>query len=542
MLERVAQVGARRSVVVGLAVVVALMLVAAVAAISTRPDDPRRAADTTGGSAGGDDVTLGATSDTVLGDLTDGGPSTTAAAVVLGPSAPTSTVRSTAPRGTSVTTVATASAGDGRCTGSPARQWDDPQSPPCVPRWSGDNGGATYQGVTATEVRIAVPASVMEPAGRLLATFFERQLETYGRHLVLRPFDGQPQSCDAAQALAADVYAREKPFAALGLEGGVEQCWSTSMNQRGVVVVTARTGETSGDLVQFPKLRWSYPMTVDLQVAAMGRWICDRLAGRTARFGGPDVAGRHRKFGVLTEGPSWPAETLQRCGEQAVVRQASGAPDSASAVSALRDTGVTSVICFCTSPAAATQADALAWYPEWILGSYGVGESLGDLRAWSGAQAQHLFGITATPRNLSVEATPMFRAFRAVDATFTYVPSRDGARLAGWFRLYRELLLLSSAIQLGGPKLGPNAIDNGLHGAAFPNPTDPRNAGAVGFPDTTYAMTQDVAEWWWSSRQVAPQDGGQGAICYVDGGRRHTTAAGWPAGEGALFTGACDTG
>src|SRR5688572_3792251 len=35
-----------------------------------------------------------------------------------------------------------------RCVGDPPRQIEDPQSPPCVPYWSGDNGGATTKGVT----------------------------------------------------------------------------------------------------------------------------------------------------------------------------------------------------------------------------------------------------------------------------------------------------------------------------------------------------------------------------------------------------------
>src|SRR5687767_12772366 len=30
-----------------------------------------------------------------------------------------------------------------QCVGDPPRQIEDPQSPPCVPYWSGDNGGAT---------------------------------------------------------------------------------------------------------------------------------------------------------------------------------------------------------------------------------------------------------------------------------------------------------------------------------------------------------------------------------------------------------------
>src|SRR5687767_737413 len=42
-----------------------------------------------------------------------------------------------------------------QCVGDPPRQIEDPQSPPCVPYWSGDNGGATWRGVTRDEIRVA---------------------------------------------------------------------------------------------------------------------------------------------------------------------------------------------------------------------------------------------------------------------------------------------------------------------------------------------------------------------------------------------------
>src|SRR5688572_7868513 len=46
-----------------------------------------------------------------------------------------------------------------RCVGDPPRQIEDPQSPPCVPYWSGDNGGSTWRGVTRDEIRVVDPNS-----------------------------------------------------------------------------------------------------------------------------------------------------------------------------------------------------------------------------------------------------------------------------------------------------------------------------------------------------------------------------------------------
>src|SRR5688500_10546893 len=62
-----------------------------------------------------------------------------------------------------------------RCVGDPPRQLEDPQSPPCVPYWQGDNGGATWKGVTRDEVRVVIPHyDVNQAAGfhNILAGFF----------------------------------------------------------------------------------------------------------------------------------------------------------------------------------------------------------------------------------------------------------------------------------------------------------------------------------------------------------------------------------
>ncbi|HEX9889335.1 MAG TPA: hypothetical protein VGA69_07640, partial [Nitriliruptorales bacterium] len=39
-----------------------------------------------------------------------------------------------------------------RCVGDPPRQTEDLMSPPCVAHFGGDNGGATYHGVTGEQI------------------------------------------------------------------------------------------------------------------------------------------------------------------------------------------------------------------------------------------------------------------------------------------------------------------------------------------------------------------------------------------------------
>src|SRR5205823_4068075 len=43
------------------------------------------------------------------------------------------------------------------CVGDPPRQIEDPQSPPCVPFWRGNNGGGTSKGVGRNVIKIFVP-------------------------------------------------------------------------------------------------------------------------------------------------------------------------------------------------------------------------------------------------------------------------------------------------------------------------------------------------------------------------------------------------
>jgi len=75
------------------------------------------------------------------------------------------------------------------CVGDPPRQIEDPQSPPCVNYWKGDNGGATSYGVTRDEIRIAVPQGSAFETPRddedAIARFFNTHFEFYGRKIRL---------------------------------------------------------------------------------------------------------------------------------------------------------------------------------------------------------------------------------------------------------------------------------------------------------------------------------------------------------------------
>src|SRR5947209_935203 len=110
------------------------------------------------------------------------------------------------------------------CVGNPPRQIEDPQSPPCVNYWKGDNGGATSYGVTRDEIRIAVPQGNGFETPRddenAIADFFNTHFEFYGRKIRLEQFYvtgdtfAEPKPTDMI-ADARYAYAPLKGFASL---------------------------------------------------------------------------------------------------------------------------------------------------------------------------------------------------------------------------------------------------------------------------------------------------------------------------------------
>src|SRR5687768_12377464 len=97
-----------------------------------------------------------------------------------------------------------------KCVGDPPRQIEDPQSPPCVPYWEGDNGGATYQGVTRDEIRIASP-EFSEGLHNVLQNFFNKRFEFYGRRMTL--FKVPNEKGDPEEQRADAVYTDEQESA-----------------------------------------------------------------------------------------------------------------------------------------------------------------------------------------------------------------------------------------------------------------------------------------------------------------------------------------
>jgi hypothetical protein len=472
-----------------------------------------------------------------------------------------------------------------QCVGPPPdRQIEDPQSPPCIAYWQGDNGGATWQGVTRDAVYIAIPTPESKTAQyNALFNFFNNRFEFYGRKIVPEfcsstnsgGSDQATQVADAATSASGCNGSMPKPFASTFYRQANGVYYMPQMACRyHIVVVGSYSPYDSKFMDRCAPYQFQYPMLVDNEFANVGEWICNRLAGQDAVYGGTSpvtVGGAAlntlpRKFGVLLEPfadddpvdrPSAldPITTrLKACGDpvapkDAIVNPVNGEFDPTTAQNAmlqLKNDGVTSVICMCNFFSFGTlqrAADSNAYTPEWITSTFGLNDtdSSFTLGADPNDQMQHTFGITFQPRIISPLQNPYNVALQEGDPT----QSPDTTSLVdAELEIYRALLLLASGIQMAGPHLTPQTFAAGLRQTNFPNPITATHAGAVGFHLDGYSMTDDAAEWWFSTTATGPfsdSSSHPGTVCYLNGGRRYALGS-WPRGPAPFFSGTCDSG
>ena len=478
------------------------------------------------------------------------------------------------------------------CVGPPPlRQIEDPQSPPCIPYWKGDNGGATSKGVTRDSIYIAIPTPKgFQKEYLALQNFFNKRFQFYGRKLVFqfcKPTagddsngsggqDGQVQ--DAATA-AAGCGNNIPPFAAnyYQFDNGRYFNHEMACRYKTVMVASYTPFDTSYMKTCQPYL-FQYTMASELMFDQMGEWACARLAGRPARFGagstntGADLRSTTRKFGIFLA-PFYHDDPVARqsalrgitsrlkaCGaevtpDRIIINPVSETnagqsldPVSASnAIAQMRNADVTSIFCFCgVFPfGALTRAAASNSYsPEWLGSTYGILDDYNGLllSAAPTAQLQHLFGVSFLPRHVKPLLEPYNAGIQEGDPSVA--PRTSNGDFTNFTQLYRPLLIIASGIQMAGPNLTPQTFQQGLLKTTFPNPVTPLNAGDVGIEPEGFSFTRDGTEWWYSSSARGPysddDSAGKGAICYLDAGRRYRPGT-WVKQERTSF-GTCDSG
>jgi hypothetical protein len=474
------------------------------------------------------------------------------------------------------------------CVGPPPeRQIEDPQSPPCIAYWQGNNGGATSQGVTSDTIYVAVPTpNGFNKEYAAFQKFFNDRFEFYGRKIQFEycsPKAGSgsqgsgnqaDQTSDAAQA-AAGCEGKPKPFASTFYQFDNGRYYDQVMSCRyHVVTVGSWEPFDTSYMNQCAPYFYNYPMVAQDIFARIGDWSCAQLVGRNAAYAGDQIYTKtKRNFGIFlapytSDDPvarrsalNGLVDRLRQCGanipEKQIIINPVGetspglAVDPASANNAIvqmHQANVSTIICLCaTFPfgALAKAASSNQYHPEWIGSTFGGLDQvvIQELAAAPADELRSLFGLTFAPRQINPLLEPYNAALQEGDPSIG--PETKSTDYSNMTQVYRPLLLLASGLQMAGPHLTPQTFLEGLRKTRFPNPITSIHAGAVGISPDGYTFTQDAAEWWWSNTARGPYSddsaAGKGAICYVNGGARHDLGT-WPHTAPNVFTNSCDSG
>jgi Periplasmic binding protein len=482
-------------------------------------------------------------SSTSMTALTAGASSTTASTVTVG-SLTTTGARQASASGGSPAIAAPSSARVARsgvlCAPGVLQVPWSVYAPPCLGAFHGDNGGSTSHGVTGDTITLSYrrsnstqDAALAAMAGdavpgtddqiiadlRAYIDLFNRSYELYGRHVVLRDFQGQgdwiaedggrgqPQA-SADAATAHDLGA----FADVTLYLKSSFLYWPALAQQGVITF-APIGPPLSTFEQYSP--YAYGSVVPADTTADHFWtplLCRRMAGMPAIFAGdPAMQQRDRAFGFITPDTPWYVNggdelvsALAGCGVKFAKRAsyalnpAEAESETTSIVAQMRSAGVTTVVCWCdpVSPVLFSQAaDQQQYRPEWIEPDWPEPPA----RLYSRQQWQHAL-------SLGHQWTPKARR----ESYLAFKLASGGREPAEQYYdyLYEGLLQLFSGLQAAGPNLNPVAFQRGLR--SLPN-SAPGEWGAWGYSPNGFAPFRDNALTWWNPDATSGFDGKRGA-------------------------------
>ncbi|HUR49889.1 MAG TPA: hypothetical protein VMY88_10250 [Acidimicrobiales bacterium] len=479
-----------------------------------------------------------------------------------------------------------------RCVGTPPRQTEDPLSPPCVAVFNGDNGGSTYNGVTADEIRILMyfngggrwcnygdegcPAGPVDklfdlaqpPADdefyhlefyRNWQRYFNERFQTYGRlvHFYVY-YNNTLTNPETRRADAASMLDRVKPFAVIDFVYGNSDVFVDAMARRGVMNFGGTALRTEAAYRRHPGLVWSFAPTVERMARSFSSFLCTKVQPFGASFSGNEGQnGTPRVYGLLhTSDPGQSQylalnqlvrEQAESCGIQFaaegtypacyVLAGTGGNRDEAVIMADFQQKGVTTIIWpGCYEGNMTHAASAANYYPEWITTDYRgmerseTGLVVQEKKEWTNAWV-------VTPQTFqNADLLPIEPA--CLDAYTSVDPKvdRESFDLTTACKVYRDLRQLFIGIQVAGPRLDPKSVEKGYR--AIPDkPSPSRDQVSCYYEPGEYTCDKDAVAQWWDPNAAGVNRGGVAPIkglpgCYRmgDDGRRYRPGE-WPEGD-----------
>lgn len=452
---------------------------------------------------------------------------------------------------------------------------------PCVSAHDGQNGGATYQGVTGDTIKVVyylpesdpavaaalTAAGAANSADEMVETFsayvdlFTAHYNTWGRKVDIVVYEARGAADDdaAAQADAIDIATEIKPFLVTApIDGSVSNAFAQTIASRQIVCIcgVSKPQDFYEDLN--PYVGYTTLMSSTQGYVHRAEYVCKRLAGRLAAHAGfrdtpaDPMADEERRFALLyldneareyTAGADYFMELVGACGVpvtriEYAFNPATLQEQASSQISRMKSDGITTVI-FAGDPIAPAiftkEATNQRWFPEWIVTGSALTDSNLFGRTYDQRQWSNAFGISY---GAALFEPTLSDAYFLHQWHYGTGPAADNV----YGTLYTTAFNLFTGIHLAGPELTPQSFQKGLF--AFP----PTGGGATapllsygdhGFwPRIDLTSWDDITEIWWDPNAVGPdQVGNQGTGMYrfVDNGRRYLPGQ-LPTGPPNVFT------
>ena len=440
---------------------------------------------------------------------------------------------------------------------------NDPYSPPCM-QFSGNNGGATSPGVSATQINVSYRATsdattFQQQLAALggadfqdteadiqrtitgLADYFNKHFQFYGRKLNVEFFNGHGsltnellgQGQEQADADAVTAAQTEHAFAELN---GVTEPYDDALAQQKVMAFGAPYLSANW-MGQRAPYEWSVATEcndVATTASEFGTKEMGSMSGQNnAVYAGGSLQNKPRKYAVIAPDNPW----YQDCANAAIAYSNShGQPitddiqyqldlstlssQASTVISKLANDGITTIYCGCDPifPAYLTsRANEQSYSPEWVV----VGVALTDTdivgQLFQQNEWSHALGISYAGPTLPSQATLGYAAYKSLHSD---EPAHEVDLI------YAQMYEMALGIQMAGPDLTPQNFEQGLRAYPGSVPNAPNaEFGTWAFPNGHF--TPQIDSWLisWNPDKVSSYNSKQGS--YVIDSPRYKNGQ-WP--------------
>jgi hypothetical protein len=444
-------------------------------------------------------------------------------------------------------------------------------APPCVPAFTGSNGGATGPGVTSSTITVVY---YVPPPGDLAAQFegtqgnpvtnvataenyvamFNHVVTLYGRHVDLVPYYATGNSDDAVAARADAIRVGQQVHAFASIGGpGQTPAYQDELAHLHVLCLSCAVGAPYSEIQQDAPYLWAVLPTSDTVLTDAFRYVVTQLMNRDAVYAGEARFRTHKRvFGLVRydQNPPIYGSTTARINREFANSHLTFALDesylldltqlpseAATLAEHLKNVGATTVV-FAGDPIMPiylTKAcAAIGYYPEWVITGTVLtyASTLGrlyDQKEWS-----HAFGISSLAVPTPIKDGDAYRLYDWYYGTIPPAPLTAVVILPPIEQLF-------AGLELAGPRLSgiTYAAGNFRYPPSGGGPTTPAvSFGYQGAPPLpAYTVPSDYTFVWYDATAKGPDaegTDGTGLMRYVAGGRRYASAGG-PTAEVPMF-------